>query len=138
MRLDPGEAERIAARVAELLRRDPPPRFVDAAALARELSVERDWVYEHASELGAIRLGGARGRLRFDRRAVCERLTAGEQEALAGAREPARPLVGRRATERPTKAPRRPTPEARTDANTTARQQIEGGLRWRRSRPARS
>lgn len=94
MRLDPGEAERIAARVAELLRREPPPRFVDAAALARLLSVERDWVYEHAAELGAIRLGGVSGRLRFDRRAVCEWLGRQESQGLAGGRKPARPLVG--------------------------------------------
>lgn len=94
MSLDPAEVEQIAARVAELLRHEPPPRFIDAATLARELSVERDWVYEHAAELGAIRLGGVRGRLRFDRRAVCGRLAAREERGLAGGRKPARPLVG--------------------------------------------
>jgi hypothetical protein len=52
VRLDPGEAERIAAIVAEAVRRDPPAPFLDAAATARMLSVERDWVYEHAEELG--------------------------------------------------------------------------------------
>lgn len=41
-------------------------RRVDAAELARRRAVERDWVYAHARELGAIRLGGPRGRLRFD------------------------------------------------------------------------
>ena len=31
--------------------------LVDAAALAAELGVSRDYVYEHAAELGALRLG---------------------------------------------------------------------------------
>jgi hypothetical protein len=94
MRLDPGEAERIAALVAEALRREPPPRYLDAAATARLLSVERGWVYEHAEELGGIRLGGARGRLRFDRRRVCDRLAAGKAPGLSGSRKPDRPITG--------------------------------------------
>lgn len=41
--------------------------LVDAAALAAELGTSRDWVYEHADELGALRLGnGPKARLRFD------------------------------------------------------------------------
>jgi len=68
MTLDPEDIESIAARVAELLREQQPSasRLADAAEVARELGVDRDWVYEHAEELGAARLGGARGRLRFD------------------------------------------------------------------------
>jgi hypothetical protein len=91
MKLDQGEAERIAARVVELLRHEPPPRFVDAAALARILGVERDWVYSHAAELGAVRLGGPRGRLRFDRRAACERFGAEARRGLSGGRKPDTP-----------------------------------------------
>lgn len=66
--LDRDDIERIAARVAELLDDRPPPfaRYVDAATVARLLAVDRDWVYAHARELGAIRLGGPQGRLRFD------------------------------------------------------------------------
>jgi hypothetical protein len=60
----------IAERVAELLRDDDAPtahRLVSAAEVARELDVGRQWVYEHAEQLGARRLGdGPRGRLRFD------------------------------------------------------------------------
>jgi hypothetical protein len=69
MTLDPEDIESIAARVAELLREQQPSsasRLADAAEVARELGVDRDWVYAHAEELGAARLGGARGRLRFD------------------------------------------------------------------------
>ncbi len=70
--------EAIARRVVELLRAEKPQerhaRLVDAATLARELGVERDWVYVNAERLGAIRLGGPRGRLRFDREFVADQL----------------------------------------------------------------
>jgi hypothetical protein len=60
--------EAVARRVVELLRGESSaPQFVTAAELARLLSLERGWVYAHANELGAIRLGaGPRSRLRFD------------------------------------------------------------------------
>jgi hypothetical protein len=95
VRLYPGEAERIAALVADAVRRDSPARFLDAAATARMLSVERDWVYQHAEELGAVRLGGPRGRLRFDRREICERLARTRHRDLAGGHKPDRPSVRR-------------------------------------------
>jgi hypothetical protein len=41
--------------------------FLDASELARVLGVERDWIYEHQEQLGAIRLSnGRRPRLRFE------------------------------------------------------------------------
>jgi hypothetical protein len=66
--------EQIATRVVELLREDTDERdrhraggLVDATQLAQRLGVRREWVYEHANELGAITLGsGTRPRLRFD------------------------------------------------------------------------
>jgi hypothetical protein len=73
--LTPEVIEQIAQRVAELLRREPgqagareaPARLLDAEELARHLGVTRWWVYQHADELGAIRIGGGpRARLRFD------------------------------------------------------------------------
>jgi hypothetical protein len=69
MTLDSDDIECIATRVVELLRDDAPAapaRLADAAEVARELGVDRDWVYAHARELGATRLGGDRGRWRFD------------------------------------------------------------------------
>jgi hypothetical protein len=69
MRLDPADIEQIARQVAELIaatQARPSGQFVDASELAQLLGVERDWVYAHANALGAIRLGGPRGRLRFD------------------------------------------------------------------------
>jgi hypothetical protein len=77
--LEPDEIEAIAQRVAELIadRLAPPApreRLVDAAQLAGLLGVERDWVYAHATQLGGVRLGGPKGRLRFDLNMVAERL----------------------------------------------------------------
>src|SRR5271167_3907540 len=69
MRLDPADIEQIARQVADLIaatQARPSGQFVDASELAQLLGVERDWVYAHANTLGAIRLGGPRGRLRFD------------------------------------------------------------------------
>jgi len=49
--------------------------LVDAAAVASYLGVARSYVYEHAAELGARRLGrGPRARLRFSLTEVDERL----------------------------------------------------------------
>ncbi len=67
MRLDPADIEAIARRVADLL------------------GVERDWVYAHAQRLGAIRLGGPQGRLRFDVHHVQRTLTPGDTQAASGA-----------------------------------------------------
>lgn len=75
---EPAAIEAIAKRVAQLLSGElEPARLVDAATVADRLGVDRDWVYSHADDLGAIRLGGPNGRLRFDMAVVRERL-AGE------------------------------------------------------------
>lgn len=96
--------EAIARRVVELLRGEiieQPARFLDAAALARELGVERDWVYEHAEQLGAIRLGGPKGRLRFDRDEVSRRLGGADAVGWRPPRRPARRArpAGRRSSQ---------------------------------------
>jgi hypothetical protein len=69
IRLDPQTVEAIARRVVELLEKRGLQRreMVDAAELARRFGIERSWVYSHAIELGAVKLGaGAKPRLRFD------------------------------------------------------------------------
>lgn len=69
IKLDPEATEAIAQRVVELLERQGLQRreLVDAAELARRFGIERSWVYSHAIELGAAKLGGgAKPRLRFD------------------------------------------------------------------------
>jgi hypothetical protein len=50
--------------------------LIDAAELARRTGVSRTWIYQHAEELGAIKLGeGPKARLRFHPEAI-ERLRA--------------------------------------------------------------
>ena len=70
IKLDPQTIEAVARRVVELLERrglSGGPELVDAAELARRLGIERSWVYTHAIELGAVKLGsGRKPRLRFD------------------------------------------------------------------------
>ena len=68
-RLEPADIDAVARRVLALMHDElkrTPVRYVDAGTLANALGVERAWVYAHAKELRAVRLGGARGRLRFD------------------------------------------------------------------------
>jgi len=67
--LDAATVEAIARLVVELLERRGLQRreLVDAAELARRFGIERSWVYSHAIELGAVKLGdGPKPRLRFD------------------------------------------------------------------------
>jgi hypothetical protein len=68
-------AHAVAARMLELLRSvlenlaagRPSDALVDAATLGRQLGVSHQFVYEHAEELGVLRLGlGDRPTLRFD------------------------------------------------------------------------
>jgi hypothetical protein len=69
IKLDPQTIEAIARRVVELLEKHglQSRELVDAAELARRFGIERTWVYSHAIELGAVKLGGgAKPRLRFD------------------------------------------------------------------------
>lgn len=71
--------EAIARRVAAHLAAAPTPAasLVTAAELARRFGLSRAWVYEHASSLGAVRLGdGTRPRLRFDPEQVARALEA--------------------------------------------------------------
>ena len=62
------ELDDLAGRVASRLGRAARwPALLTAAEVASRFNVARSWVYAHANELGAIRLGtGPRARLRFD------------------------------------------------------------------------
>ena len=91
--------EAIAERVAELLidHVGEPFRLIATPVVARMLAVSQGWVRDHASELGAIRVGdGPKGALRFDPRRV-------------------RAALERRRVERPGEAsPGRPGPRRRS------------------------
>jgi hypothetical protein len=79
LRLDPESIEALACRLAELLSPGEPAQsraqLITAEEVARWWGISRRWVYDHADELGAHRLGGGRRpRLRFDPDEVAERL----------------------------------------------------------------
>jgi hypothetical protein len=82
VKLTPSEIDAIVGRVAELLQTrrtacPARPRMVTAAEVARWCGVERSWVYAHAEQLGARKIGtGERPRLRFDPAEVSERIAA--------------------------------------------------------------
>ena len=81
LKLSDETVERIALRVVELIDGGSvnpvdEPELVSVEALAKRLHVSTDYVYSHAGELGAIRLGnGPKARLRFDVAKAVEALT---------------------------------------------------------------
>ncbi len=82
MTLDAATVDAIARRVVELLTADrgDDPALIDAATVARHFGCSRAYVYDHAGQLGAIRLGtGTRPRLRFAPERVAQALAAGRQ-----------------------------------------------------------
>ena len=101
-------ADRVAARLGGLTpgRAQPEP-LVDAAEIARLHGKARSWVYEHAGELGAVRLGsGPRPRLAFSPARVAEQLATLDKPATAPTPEPAPPRRRRqRASRTATGAP---------------------------------
>ena len=76
--LTPQAVEQVASRVAQMLQRQQQQSaeipgakeqqgFLNVAQLARHLGLNPAWIYEHADELGAIRIGdGPKARIRFD------------------------------------------------------------------------
>ena len=99
-------ADRLAPRIAELLAmgradasNDDPTDLWGARRVAAHYDVGVSFVYQHADELGCIRLGGGRRpRLRFDPRIVRERWhRVGEMPAIARTRHrPSRRTAGSR------------------------------------------
>jgi hypothetical protein len=102
VKLDPQTVDAIARRVIELLQgkaATASEELVDAAELARRLGVDRSWVYTHAIELRAVKLGqGPRPRLRFDPRLAAERI---RKSAPGQDTKKARPTQRRRAPHSP-------------------------------------
>jgi len=103
IKLDPQTVEEIARRVVALLERRGLGKreLVDAAELARCFGIERSWIYTHAIELGAIKLGnGAKPRLRFDPEVAARVLRKVDGKPVAD--PPAR--SGKRASQPPRRA----------------------------------
>jgi hypothetical protein len=86
----------IARRVVELLDDQlagakEPAALIDVGELARRTGISRTWIYTHALDLGAIRLGsGPKARLRFNPDTVERLLTAGHPQAVKTAAATAR------------------------------------------------
>jgi DNA-binding transcriptional MocR family regulator len=100
--LDDDDIEAIADRVIAKLRR-PTDRLVSVRDVARALGMSPGWVYRHADELGARRLGEGRNRaLRFDLEQTVQRFAAVGAAALAD-------------STLPSAAPRRGRPPKRAD-----------------------
>jgi hypothetical protein len=125
-RLHPADVEMIADRVAakilaEFRSTDPSPPatgLLDAKQLATKLNVSAGWIYEHANELGAQRLGtGSKPRLRFDQRIA--------EPAIAGIGTQAAPVRQRR-RERINTSDVPLLPIAGTDPETTTTPQTRG------------
>jgi hypothetical protein len=74
----PQAVDQVAARLLQLLGdRDlrRAPEFISAGELARELRVERPWVYRHRHLLGGVRIGdGPKAPWRFDRQGAIQAL----------------------------------------------------------------
>ena len=75
--------EAIAQRVTELISTELglASRMLSPSEVAAQLGVSRTWVYEHADDLGVVRLGkGPRARLRFDPKRVTRAVTPSAAE----------------------------------------------------------
>jgi hypothetical protein len=79
-------AERAARRVVQLLQPAGPGshQLLNSKDLARALNVSPDYVYAHAADLGAMRLGdGPKARLRFDLQTARRAMLARKQPPSA-------------------------------------------------------
>jgi hypothetical protein len=90
MHIAPESIEAVAQRVAELVAAAPAepaplPERITAEEVSCWWGVSRRWVYDHADELGARRMGsGPRPRLRFDPDEVAERLGPPDERGGGG------------------------------------------------------
>ena len=88
--------DRLAARLGGLMPERVEP-LVDAVEIARLFGRTRSWVYEHAGELGAVRLGsGPRPRLGFSPARVAAHLERTSEPTPVTMPEPAQPRRARR------------------------------------------
>jgi hypothetical protein len=100
LRLDADDLDLLAERVTEKLCADGFGRYGDVRAVCSRFDVSVDYVYAHARELGAIRLGeGPKARLRFDLATVERRLRENARPARP-ARTPRRVVLANSAIER--------------------------------------
>jgi hypothetical protein len=88
--------DRLAARLGGLMPERVEP-LVDAVEIARLFGRTRSWVYEHAGELGAVRLGsGPRPRLGFSPARVAAHFERASEPTPVTMPRPAQPRRARR------------------------------------------
>jgi hypothetical protein len=88
--------DRLAARLGGLIPERVEP-LVDAVEIARLFGRTRSWVYEHAGELGAVRLGsGPRPRLGFSPGRVAAHFEQASEPTPLAVPRPAPPRRARR------------------------------------------
>jgi hypothetical protein len=88
--------DRLAARLGGLMPERAEP-LVDAGEIARLFGRTRSWVYEHAGELGAVRLGsGPRPRLGFSPARVAAHFERASEPTPLTLPQPPQPRRGRR------------------------------------------
>ena len=99
MTLDHEDIEAIAGRVAALLKTAPSAGgLLNPKELADALNVSIDYVYEHAADLGAMRLGdGPKARLRFELQTAKQAMRERKQPPKANPMHPHRTTRHRRA-----------------------------------------
>lgn len=92
--LDPDSVNAVAERVVQLLRSGPVGvTMIDATEVARRLGVSPSYVYNHADDLGAVRLGdGPKPRLRFDPDKVTEAFAGSSPSGSQHVRAAVRPV----------------------------------------------
>lgn len=124
--LTPQAVEQVAARVAALLQRQQqnqehgetsePTGMLTVTQLAQHLHLHPAWVYEHADELGAIRIGsGPKARIRLDLYTAKEALRQNQaSRAPAAATPKPRPTSRRRRPSTPPPVELLPIHERRT------------------------
>jgi hypothetical protein len=88
-------ADRLAVRLGGLIPEEP-EALVDAAEIARIYGRARSWVYQHARELGAVRLGGGpRPRLGFSPGRVAAALASAQRVEPPEPATPSKPRCRR-------------------------------------------
>jgi hypothetical protein len=96
--LSDAQLERLADLIADRLAERAAGEMIDAAELAKRINRSRDFVYEHATSLGAVKLGdGPRPRLAFRWPQVLDHLAETEQPTQASSPPRARRQRARRA-----------------------------------------
>jgi hypothetical protein len=94
-------ADVLAERGLVVAPNGPSARVLDAAGVAELVGRARQWVYDHADELGAFRYGdGPRARLGFDRFAIEQWMRARKRPEAAESQRarPGRRMSGSPAT----------------------------------------